>query len=56
MDVLSVEELEARIGFEVPTSVRDALRPDQAEHCAGRAGETRNQLKIRLCDVGKRWR
>jgi uncharacterized small protein (DUF1192 family) len=53
MDVLSVEELEARIGFELPSTVREALRRDQAEHYAGRAGETREELAARLRELGR---
>ncbi|HEX4214827.1 MAG TPA: hypothetical protein VIA06_16030 [Candidatus Dormibacteraeota bacterium] len=54
MDVLSVEELEGRLGFELPASVRDALRHDQVEHYAGRAGEAREELLARLREPGQR--
>lgn len=54
LDVLSVEDLEVRIGFQLPVTVREALRRDKEEHFAGTAGATVEQLQARLRELGRR--
>ena len=60
LEILSVEELEGYLDFELPGDVAEQLRADQARHYAGEAGDSVEEIQERMRAYargeGPRWR